>query len=223
MQNMDKVIEEGTKFITGSLSGTYSLTADPSGPFTNPYGHTESIFGMENSATQNPRVNAALAAMHYPTSIGGRGLVTMSPIIWRNSSWLIDDMRRADGLMITKSSSVVYTNKYKDPVNETDPSPMLCYAEVILNMAEAYARKGDANGLTYLNRVRNRALATPATQAYTAGSFTNNIALLGAILDEHRIEFVRKAVAGPISIENQTISIKCKPAGTLKVLPAGLI
>lgn len=198
MWNLDKVIEEGTKFITGALAGTYSLTADPSGPFTNPYGNTESIFGMENSANQNPGVNAALAAMYSPTSIGGRGLVTMSPIIWRIPTWLVDDKRRADGLMITKSSSVVYTNKYKDPVNKTDPSPMLRYAEVIMNIAEAYARKGDViNGLTYLNMIRNRALATPATQAYTSTTFANNVAMLGAILDERRIEFVMEGRRWP--------------------------
>lgn len=198
MWNMDKVIEEGTKFISGSLSGNYSLTADPSGPFTNPYGNTESIFGMENSATQNPGVNAALAQMYAPTSIGGRGLVSMSPIIWRFPGWLVDDKRRAEGLMITKSSSVVYTNKYKDPVNKTDPSPMIRYAEVILNMAEAYARKGDVtNGLAYLNMVRNRALATPATQAFTASSFATNILLLYSILNERRIEFVMEGRRWP--------------------------
>ena len=190
MWNMDKVIEEGTKFITGSLAGTYSLTTDPSGPWTNPYGNTESIFGMENSATQNPGTNAALASMYSPTSIGGRGLVTMSPIIWRLPTWLVDDKRRS-ATMITLSSNVVYTGKYKDPVNKTDPSPLIRYGEVILNMAEAYARKGDVtNGLSYLNMIRNRALATPATQAYTASTFASNVALLGAILDERRIELV---------------------------------
>jgi hypothetical protein len=198
MWNMDKVIEEGTKFIAGSLAGTYSLTADPSGPFASPYSNSESIFGMENSATQNPGVNAALAAMYAPTSVGGRGLVCMSPIIWRHSSWLVDDKRRTAGNMVTLSSGVVYTNKYKDPVNKTDPSPMLRYAEVIMNMSEAYARKGDVtNGLAYLNMVRNRALATPATQAYTATSFANNVALLGAILDERRIEFVMEGRRWP--------------------------
>ncbi len=197
MWNMDKVIEEGTKFITGSLAGTYSLTADPSGPWANPYGNTESIFGMENSATQNPGTNAALAAMYSPTSIGGRGLVTMSPIVWRLPTWLVDDKRRSAN-MITFSSNVVYTSKYKDPVNKTDPSPMIRYAEVILNMAEAYARKGDVtNGLTYLNMIRNRALATPATQAYTASTFATNVAMLGAILDERRIELVMEGRRWP--------------------------
>lgn len=193
MWNMDNVITEGTKFITGNLAGTYSLTADPSGPFASPYSNTESIFGMENSATVNPGVNAALASQY-----GRRQLVCMSPIIWRNPSWLTDDKRRADGTMTFKVSNVVFTNKYKDQTNYTDPSPMLRYAEVLLNMAEAYARKGDVtNGLAYLNMVRNRSLATPATQAYTAASFKDNVELLGAILVERRIEFAMEGRRWP--------------------------
>ncbi|HAQ18469.1 MAG TPA: RagB/SusD family nutrient uptake outer membrane protein [Prolixibacteraceae bacterium] len=193
MWDMDKVIAEGTKFTTGAMAGTYSLTADPSGPFVTPYANTESIFGMENSGTNNPGVNAALASQY-----GRRQLVCVSPIIWRNPSWLADDKRRADGAMTFKVSNVIFTNKYKDQTNYTDPSPMLRYAEVLLNMAEAYARKGDvANGLIYLNMVRNRALATPATQAYTAANFKDNVELLGAILVERRIEFVMEGRRWP--------------------------
>jgi starch-binding outer membrane protein, SusD/RagB family len=199
MWDMNRVITEGTKFISGTLAGTYSLTADPSGPFVSPYSNTESIFGMENSATNNPGTNAALANMYGATSTGARALVCMSPIIWRNASWLVDDKRRTDVAMTLKSSTgIVYTNKYKDPVNKTDPSPMLRYAEVLLNMAEAYARINDvANGLRYLNMVRNRSLATPATQAYTETSFRTNIELLGAILVERRIEFAMEGRRWP--------------------------
>jgi len=226
MWDMDKVITEGIKFISGSpISGTYALTADPSGPFMSPYSNTESIFGMENSANQNPGTNAALASMYAPTSVGGRGLVTVSPIIWRNPSWLVDDKRRTEGSMITKSSSVVYTNKYKDPVNKTDPSPMIRYAEVLLNMAEAYARKGDVtNGLKYLNMVRDRALATPATQSYTATTFATNVPLVGAILDERRIEFVMEGRRWPDIHRLQKdllFPINGIPAKLANAMPAG--
>lgn len=204
MWDMDKVITEGTKFISGSLAGTYALTADPSGPFTNPYGNNESIFGMENSANVNPGTNAALANMYAPTAAGGRGLVNISPIIWRNASWLTDDKRRTEGAMVTKVADTKkggfawYTNKYKDPVNKTDPSPLIRYAEVLLNVAEAYARKGDVtNGLKFVNMVRDRALATPATQSYTAATFKDNVALVGAILDERRIEFLMEGRRWP--------------------------
>jgi starch-binding outer membrane protein, SusD/RagB family len=222
MWDVDKVITEGTKFISGSLAGTYSLTADPSGPFMSPYSNTESIFGMESSATVNPGVNAALASQY-----GRRQLVCMSPIIWRNPSWLEDDKRRADGAMTFKVSGAVFTNKYKDQTNYTDPSPMIRYAEVILNMAEAYARKGDVtNGLLYLNMIRNRALATPATQAYTAASFANNVALLGAILVERRIEFAMEGRRWPDIHRLQQcphFPINGIPAKLANGLPAGAL
>ncbi|MHC1704117.1 MAG: RagB/SusD family nutrient uptake outer membrane protein [Tenuifilaceae bacterium] len=188
MWDMGNVITEATKFLTGgSLAGEYSLTADPSTPFVSGYSNSESIFGMENSATNNPGVNAALASQY-----NRRQLVCISPIIWRNLSWLTDDKRRTETAMVlTDAAGRKFTNKYKDGTNYTDPSPMFRYSEVLLNLAEAYARNNDVvNGLTYLNMVRNRSLATPGTQAYTAASFADNVALLGAILTERRIEFV---------------------------------
>jgi hypothetical protein len=90
-------------------------------------------------------------------------------------------------------TGMVFSDKYKDVTNFTDAAPVFRYAEVLLNLAEAYARRNNAGdltlGLNYLNMVRNRALATPATQAYTAGSFADNVALTNAILLERRIEF----------------------------------
>jgi len=72
-------------------------------------------------------------------------------------------------------------------------SPVIRYAEVLLNMAEAQARRAAADlgaSLSLLNQVRNRSLADPATQAYVAGDFANAGELVGAILKERRIEFL---------------------------------
>ena len=49
----------------------------------------------------------------------------------------------------------------------------------------------------YLNNVRNRSLADPATQAYTAADFADNVALLGAILLERRIELAMEGRRWP--------------------------
>lgn len=193
------VISEFQKLPT-SGADAYSLTSDPNTPFSSNYNNTESIFSIENSATNNPGVNASLAQMYKR-----RALVNMSPIIWRNPSWLTDDKRRnsASGGMIINSGGVIFTNKYKDDVNSTDAAPVIRYAEVLLNVAEAYCRQAsptgapDANALANLNKVRNRSLANPATQAYTASTFTNNIALLGAILVERRIEFAMEGRRWP--------------------------
>ncbi|MEZ4909397.1 MAG: RagB/SusD family nutrient uptake outer membrane protein [Saprospiraceae bacterium] len=178
------VISEGKK-----LEGDYSLEANPGTVFSSPTNNQESIFSIAHTAVLNPGVNAALASQYKR-----RLLVCISPIIWRDAEWLVDDKRRYDNdsdptSMVFTSSGRKYTNKYKDNVNYTDPAPVIRYAEVLLNMAEAYARTGDApNGLFYLNQVRNRSLADAGTQAYT--DFPSNKDLVGAILKERRIEFL---------------------------------
>jgi starch-binding outer membrane protein, SusD/RagB family len=193
MWNWSKVISEFAKLPTTG-GDAYSLTTDPSTPFTSQLNNTESIFSCENSATNNPTTNGALPQM---LNGKGRGLVSISPIIWRNSYWRTDDKRRSASFTYTVASTgIIYTEKYKDYTNFTDPAPVIRYAEVILNVAEAYCRLAsptgtpDANALLYLNMVRDRSLADKATQSYTAASFADNTALLDAILAERRIEFV---------------------------------
>ncbi len=186
-RNWDKVIAEGTKPMSG-----IALTASPEMPFVtaNNLSNSESIFSIRHAAIsgQNPGVNAALASQ-YKT----RRLVCISPIIWRDPSWLVDDKRRAEGSMVETVTGIKYTNKYKDGVTYTDAAPIIRYAEVVLNMAEAQARKTTpdlAAALTLLNSVRNRALANPGTQAYTSVTLATQSDMVGAILKERRIEFL---------------------------------
>lgn len=190
MRNWNKVIEEGNK-----LNGEYALTPEPSGVFDSNASNSESIFSILHSASNNPGVNAALASQY-----NNRKLVCISPIIWRNPSWLVDDKRREESKdgdiqtgMVYEFAGRKYTNKYRDITNYTDYAPIIRYAEVILNMAEAHARKASPDlgeSLSLLNQVRNRALANPDTQAYTASSFTTPATMVGAILVERRIEFL---------------------------------
>ena len=178
-----KVLTEAAKITTA-----FSLTGSPNGPFAANITNSESIFSISQAATLNPGGNAALASQ-YKT----RRLVCVSPIIWRDPSWLSDDKRREEAVMIETVAGRKYTNKYKDGTTYTDAAPVIRYAEVLLNSAEAQARISVANlpaALTLLNSVRNRSLATPATQAYTATSFTTQTAMVGAIIKERRIEFL---------------------------------
>jgi starch-binding outer membrane protein, SusD/RagB family len=189
MWDWNNVILEAQKLIALPVADGYTLSATPDGPFTSNYANNESIFSVENSASNNPTTNGSLPQMYNGH---GRALVCISPIIWRNASWLLDDRRRGATMTYT-FTGMVFTEKYKDFTNFTDAAPVIRYAEVLLNLAEAYARRNSSGdltlGLNYLNQVRNRSLATPATQAYTAGSFADNVALLNAILVERRIEF----------------------------------
>lgn len=176
-----KVVSEADK-----LNGKYTLTADPNTPFANNYGNSESIFSLENSATNNPGVNGALASQY-----NGRRLIAISPVIWNESAWLPTDKRRGASLVLNVSG-VLYTNKYKDTSTLSDASPLLRYAEVLLNRAEAKARLGDATYLADLNTVRNRSLANPSTEQYSA--FANKTDAVKAILFERRVEFLAEGL-----------------------------
>lgn len=183
------VITEANK-----LNGKYTLTTDPNAPFTSEnnyssnlalpsnYNNTESIFSLENSPTNNPGVNGALASQYK-----GRKLIAISPVIWNEPMWLANDKRRGSSLVLN-SSGVLFTNKYKDTSTLTDASPLLRYAEVLLNRAEAKARLDDPTYLTDLNTVRNRSLANPTTEQYSA--FANKTDAVKAILFERRVEFL---------------------------------
>ncbi len=170
------------------ITNTYSLTSVPNGPFASNISNSESIFSISHAATLNPGVNAALASQ-YKT----RRLVSISPIIWRDLSWLSDDKRREEGVLVETVSGRKYTNKYKDGINYTDAAPVIRYAEVLLNAAEANARLSTPNlptALTLLNTVRNRSLANAVAQTYTAAAFTTPAAMVAGIVKERRIEFL---------------------------------
>ena len=190
------VITEGAKLGTGSGSAFtspvngYKLTDKPDGPFANFSSNTESIFSIANSAAANPDVNGALASMLLPASIGGRSLVSISPNLYNASFWLAGDLRKT--LLLVPEDGIYYTNKYRDPVTKTDWSPIIRYAEVLLNVAEANARNGNGpQALALLNAVRNRSV--PAANVYTSAPAD----LLGAILNERRVEFAAEGRRWP--------------------------
>lgn len=187
-RDWQNVILEGNK-----LTSAFAITADPYTPFQNSStvatSNSESIFSIQHSAISNPGSNAALASI-----LKDRALVCISPIIWRDPKWLADDKRRENGKFIyTASTGIKYTNKYTDITNKTDAAPVIRYAEVVLNMAEAQARLVNPTvALTLLNSVRNRSLALPLTQAYTAADFPTSASLVAGILKERRIEFLQE-------------------------------
>jgi hypothetical protein len=168
--------------------GGYELTALPSAPFTSYTDNTESIFSIENSANDEPSVNGALAAM-MSTRAGSRHLVTSSPTLYNSTYWLGDDKRR-DMLMFRTDDEFYYCDKYTKVTTREEYAPIIRYAEVLLNYAEAALRSADKSlALELLNAVRNRSLADASTQAYTLGNFATDKDLLDAILWERRIEF----------------------------------
>lgn len=203
------VKEEGAKLVPATVTplnpsavvspvGAWALTASPDGPFAN-NNSVESIFSIKNDALDAPSTNAGLSRMYGSASIpvsAGRGLVSLSPVLFNNPGWLCDDKRRT--LLTTTGTNSAgtqsyFSTKYRDYATYGDYAPQIRYAEVLLFLAEAEARLSatvSTRALDLLNTVRNRSLADPATQQYTAASFATKNDLIKAILLERRIEFL---------------------------------
>jgi starch-binding outer membrane protein, SusD/RagB family len=189
MQDWQGVVDEFEK-----IEGRYSLTDDPSGPF-GAGTSAENIFSFGHSAASNATVNGALPQMYGDPQEGGRGLVKISPVIWRADFWHEDDLRRSDiqagGTMVSiNPEQGIYTAKYVDQATSADPAPIMRFAEVLLNAAEAHQRLGNtAEAAELLNLVRDRSL--PEGVAQISG---DNPELLQAIINERRIEFLAEGL-----------------------------
>ncbi|OKL39492.1 RagB/SusD family nutrient uptake outer membrane protein [Pontibacter flavimaris] len=200
MRDWAGVIQEADKIVSGSETftspiGNYALTASPEGPFVGNKGNSESIFSILNSTDDNPGTNAALPVMYAGD---GRALVAISPIIWNKSFWPVDDLRRTK-LTGDFFDGEIYTTKYRDTDSWSDNTPIIRYAEVLLNMAEAIARTEGVTdkALALLNSVRGRAtseeyVTSGASADYLNISDAND--LLQAIMNERRIEFLAEGM-----------------------------
>ncbi|SFO33991.1 Starch-binding associating with outer membrane [Algoriphagus ornithinivorans] len=182
MEDWAGVIAEQAK-----ITGQYAVTSSVTAPFFSG-STTDNVFSFINTEASNAGVNGALASMFGNPDLGARGLVKISPLIWRSSFWLAEDSRRT--LLTTSNGTGVYTGKYPDAVTYSDPNPILRFAEVVLNAAEANAQLGNLDvAVTLLNSVRSRAL--PATvPAFTAAGLGGQAGVLDAIYKERRIEFL---------------------------------
>jgi len=202
MGDWANVITEGKKLVPDDLSaspiGAYKLGASPETPWANNKS-TESIFSMEMSTTDNLNTNSALARMLGTPAKGARGEYIISPIIWNQPWWHEDDLRRTEQFVLPSADGLYYyINKYRDYTQWTDLPPVIRYAEVILNLAEAEARTTalSPDALKLLNAIRNRAIPKPAPPAtttmvpYVIGDFANGNALVQSILNERRIELL---------------------------------
>ncbi|MDX9748081.1 MAG: RagB/SusD family nutrient uptake outer membrane protein [Paludibacter sp.] len=192
MGDQAKVITEAAKIVNASQEspiGGYKLTAEPNGPFMANSNNTESMFSIENTELDNATVNGSLSQFYSSV----RSLVCISPIIYNEKQWLANDKRRTQLVLYSNAYSarhLYWVDKYKAREKMSDWTPILRYAEVLLNYAEAEARQNGKTqlALDLLNKVRNRAV--DAADQFTLASFATADDLIKAILMERRIELV---------------------------------
>jgi len=172
----------------------FSLNKLPNGAFgIGNYQTDETIWSIPNNSTDNPNTNNALP-QHYCKD--GRGDLALSKSylnISTNPYFASDDLRRTsmivNGNEDDQTKDYIFSNKYIDVVNRADWAPVIRYAEILLNYAEAQTRVSGSvtqDAIDALNKVRDRAQVSEPS--YTIASFDDSNDLLKAILGERRIE-----------------------------------
>ena len=190
-----EVITEANKIVpatapfTAASGVAHTLNPSVAAVFTLPQETTESILSFPFTAQNLPGTQNQLAYYFLPGSRGGNGEYALnSDGILGNAAWSATDTRRTS--FVFRVGTTPFLTKYSNGSTSTSPyldkAPVIRYAEVLLNLAEARARVNgptDAQALALLNAVRTRSAGTPYTQATV-----NNILL------ERRIEFLGEGI-----------------------------
>lgn len=200
MQNYPKVLSEANKIVPASAPFTASsgvantLVADITAVFKTPYTTAESILSMPftTSTGDIPGTQNGLQGYYLASANGVGSIYSLNPAgIIADAGWTTGDARRS--FIFTSTSAANNGKKYlrKFPTAApADYTPVIRWAEVLLNLAEAKVRSTstvDAQAIAILNAVRRR---SDATTTFTASDFANAAALISAIMKERRIEFL---------------------------------
>ena len=149
----------------------------------------EDIFSIQMTATDNSRTGAGGLAGYHRPSPAARGDAPFTTSLV--NAYLQEP---GDRRLTTLSDSAVaadvvrrrFTLKYKDPITNTDNTPVIRVTEMYLNRAEALAELNGINqeSIDLINPLRTRAGLTP----WTLITFTTKQELINGILNERRKE-----------------------------------
>jgi hypothetical protein len=195
MQRYTDVITEANKIVPATApfvatSGVaHALQPDYTNVFKT-YTTTESIFSMPFTTTSGdiPGTQNGLQSYYYNSATGTGSIFSLNPAgIVGNTNWKATDRRRAFIYTATSGTNAgkLYLTKFPNAA-PADHVPVIRWAEVLLNLAEALARTNglDARAIALVNAVRQRSDAT------TVIAPTSQQELIDAILLERRIEFL---------------------------------
>lgn len=205
MGDYPKVIEEADKIVTQSAPFTattgvaHALQSTPAAVFAPPATTTENIFSFPFTAQNAPGTQNQLAFYYRSSSsnatlnpVPGGGEYSLntsgSGILANTAAWPANDARRSAWVYTVGAES--FLGKYPQGTPFLDNAPVIRYAEVLLNLAEAIARTTpdvDDRALDLLNAVRLRSHDT----ALAPG---DNDELVSMIMTERRIEFLGEGI-----------------------------
>lgn len=196
------------QYVSGSLA--HRLETNVTTVYTGSYVGPESIFSLPFNNVDAPDVQSSLAASYYGAvvlALNPAGILANPALSGATST----DARK--NLIVTKNSQKVLAKFPKIVVPYTDYIPLIRYAEVLLNYAEAAAENEDyIRATALLNAVRKR--ADPAF-TFATGDVDTKAALISTILTERRIELLGEGFRTPdLQRRLQTLPSKTGAAGT---------
>jgi len=166
-------------FYANQVIGKYNLAASTYSNFDAPDTSPEVIFFVAMNSADNPNTNNAIG-QHYGS--GNRADINVNPTFVEMFS--DNDARKTETLQYTKNAWWCY--KYR--LGTRNWAPIIRYAEVLLNKAEALVKSTNTvntDAIALLNQVHQR--SEPA-KFYSVADFTNSASLLQEILNERRRE-----------------------------------
>lgn len=183
----EKIVPAAAPYVAPT-GAAFALSPTFTAIWTTPFTTAESIFSMPFTPTNLPGTQNALAHYYEPRSSESHYLnVTGEAYLALDAS----DARRTLFQTGTVSGTVRYfVGKWRDYTVQSEYAPVLRYAEVLLNYAEALVKDGGAvtqQAVDLLNAVRTRSY--PAG-AYTIDAFADAAAFSSAVMLERNIEFL---------------------------------
>ncbi|MCW3109039.1 MAG: carbohydrate-binding protein SusD [Segetibacter sp.] len=182
----DKVIAEAKKIVPdappykAATGVPNEMQANVLTIFSSNYTTTESIFSMPMAPLDYVSGQSSLG---YEFNTNQEYSLNPSGILG-NPTWMKTDARKT---MLRTNSTGTYITKYAHP-QFLDYVPIIRYAEVLLNYAEAAAKTGDViKGTELLSAVRKR---SDPTYVFPVSVTVKSEELVNTILTERRIEFL---------------------------------
>jgi starch-binding outer membrane protein, SusD/RagB family len=195
MGNWANVVSESAKIVSASAPFTaasgvgFALNASYTGIWASPYTTKESIFSMPFTSTDNAGSQNSLPSYYFSGATESYYLNTVAGTAYANMD--ATDVRKTS---LTLTGGSYFISKFTDYTNHSNYAPVMRYAEVLLNRAEALVRQGGSitqGAVDLLNAVRTRSFATGA---YTIASFASVDDFYAKMLEERTIEFLGEGI-----------------------------
>lgn len=226
MNNWSMVRTESAKIVTATAPFTtptgasngraLTLNATFAGIWATPYTSKESVFSMPFTSTNLAGTQNSLAHYNHPLS---------SESYYLNvTGQAYTNLNAADARKLLFQTGVVssvtryFTGKWQSFTSQVDYAPVIRYAEVLLNYAEALVMDGGVvtqQAVDLLNAVRTRSYAAGA---YPLAGFASTTAFRDAVLLERNMEFLGEGIRN-MDLMRTGSSIPGKPGATTVVTP----